>query len=101
VHPAGIQFDEEQDIHPPQPHRVDGKEVAGHDPGCLLAQEHPPRGGRAARGRIQAVSSQRGADRGRRDPNAEVQQFTLDALVAPARVLFGQANDQLLDVLIQ
>jgi hypothetical protein len=51
--------------------------------------------------RIQAVAAQRSADRGCRDPNAEVQQLTLDALVAPARVLCGQADDQLLDVLVE
>jgi hypothetical protein len=37
VHPAGVQFDEEQHIQPPQPDAVDGEEVAGNDPGGLLA----------------------------------------------------------------
>ena len=36
-----------------------------------------------------------------RHPNAEVQQLSLDALVAPARVLGGQADDQLLHVFVQ
>jgi hypothetical protein len=35
--PAGVQLDEEQDVQPPQPDRVDGEEVARHDPGRLLA----------------------------------------------------------------
>jgi len=37
VDPAGVQLDEEQDVQPPQPDRVDGEEVARHDPGRLLA----------------------------------------------------------------
>ena len=50
---------------------------------------------------IQPVAAQRRADRGGRDPHAQLEQFALDALVAPARVLSGQADDQLLDVLVQ
>jgi hypothetical protein len=50
---------------------------------------------------VQAVAVQRGADRGCRDPHAQVHQFALDALVAPARVLCGQADDQLLDGLVE
>jgi hypothetical protein len=45
------------------------------------------------------MAAKRGTDRGRRDPNPEVLQFALDALVAPAGVLAGQADDELLDVL--
>jgi hypothetical protein len=36
-----------------------------------------------------------------RDPHAQAQQLALDALVAPARVLPGQAGDQLLHVRVQ
>jgi hypothetical protein len=43
VDPPGAQFDEEQHVQPAQPHRIDGEEVAGDDPGGLLAQERPPR----------------------------------------------------------
>jgi hypothetical protein len=50
--PAGVQFDEEQHVQPPQPDRVDGEAVARDDPGGLLAQERPPARGRAARGRV-------------------------------------------------
>ena len=49
VDPPGVQFDEEQHVQPPQPHRLDGEEVAGDDPGGLLAQERPP-GASARRG---------------------------------------------------
>jgi hypothetical protein len=37
VNPAGIQLDEEQHVQPPQQDCVDGEEVAGNDPGGLLA----------------------------------------------------------------
>ncbi len=46
VHTSRVQFDEEQDVEPPQEDRVRGEEVARHDPGGLLAQERPPGGGR-------------------------------------------------------
>jgi hypothetical protein len=30
-HSAGAEFNEEQDVEPPEEHRVDGEELAGHD----------------------------------------------------------------------
>ena len=77
------------------------KQVAGDDPGGLLVQEHSPRDGRAPWRGAKPVAVQRGTDRGCRHPNAEVQQLSLDALVSPARVLGGQADDQLLHVFVQ
>jgi len=77
------------------------KQVAGEDPGGLLAQERPPRQARAPRGWVESITAQRGADRGGRDLHAEAEQFALDPLVAPAGVLGGQANDQLLQVLVE
>ena len=47
------------------------------------------------------MAAQGRADRGGRDLDAEPEELALDALVAPARVLPGQADDQLLDVLIE
>ena len=47
------------------------------------------------------MTAQRGADRGCRDRHAEPEQLALDALVAPPRVLPGQADDQLLQHLIK
>jgi len=64
VDPAGVEFYEEQYVQPAQPHRIDGEEVAGDDPGGLLAQERPPRRGRWPRCRVQPVTLQRRADRG-------------------------------------
>jgi hypothetical protein len=75
--------------------------AAGHDPRGLLAKD--PR---------QDVAARRGAgsspwrrrvvrDRGGRDPHAKPEELALDALVAPPRVLRGEADNQLLDVVVQ
>jgi hypothetical protein len=77
------------------------EQVAGDDPGGLLSEESPPGRGRPSRGRIDLMTSQRCADRGCRDWHARPLEFALDALIAPARILAGQADDQLLDVGIQ
>jgi hypothetical protein len=77
------------------------KKVARDDPGGLLMQERPPRSGRAPWRGAKSVAVQRRTDRGCRHSNAEVPQFSLDALVAPARVLGGQADDQLLCMFVQ
>jgi hypothetical protein len=77
------------------------KQVAGQDPGGLLAQERPPRRARSPWRRVQTVAAQGCADRGRRDLRAKPEQPTLDALVAPAGTLRGQAEDQLLDLRVQ
>jgi hypothetical protein len=42
VHPSACEFDNKQHRHALEEDRVDGKEVAGQDPGGLLAQERPP-----------------------------------------------------------
>jgi hypothetical protein len=77
------------------------KQVAGDDPGGLLAQERPPGDVGSPWCRVQPMAAKRRSDRGRRDPNPEVLQFALDALVAPGGVLLGQADDQLLGLLVQ
>jgi hypothetical protein len=47
------------------------------------------------------MTAQRFADRGRRDLHAKVEQFALDPLVAPAGILRGKADDQLLDLRVE
>jgi hypothetical protein len=47
------------------------------------------------------MTSERCTDRGCRDSHAKPLEFALDALITPARILAGQADDQLLDVGIQ
>jgi hypothetical protein len=101
VDSPSVQLDEEQHIQPPQPHRVDGEEIAGDDPGGLLAQEHPPGRIRPPWRGVQPTPTQHRPDGGGRDSDAQVLEFALDPLVAPARVLPGQADDQLSHVLVQ
>jgi hypothetical protein len=71
-------LNEEQHVQPSQPNGVDGEQVAGDDPGGLLAQECLPRGGCRPRGRVQSVATQRRADRGGRDADPEALKVALD-----------------------
>jgi hypothetical protein len=77
------------------------KQVAGDDPCGLLAQERPPGSVGSPWCRVEPVTAQRPADRGRRYMHAKPEQFTLDALVAPPRVLRSEADDQLLHLRVQ
>jgi hypothetical protein len=69
VHPSACELDEEQHIHPPQEHRVDGEEIASDDPGGLLTQERPPRRGCATRDGVESMTAEGSSDRGCRDPH--------------------------------
>src|SRR5512132_4666012 len=101
VDPSGVEFDEQQHLQPSQPHRVDGE--AGRRPRC----QRPAGAGTPAsscsppRRRVQPVAAERGSDRGGRDPYAKPEELALDALVAPPGVLRGEADDQLLDMVVQ
>jgi hypothetical protein len=75
--------------------------ISTHDACDLLAQERRPSTALPPRCRVEPLAAQRGPNRGRRDGHAEPQQLTLDALVAPARVLRGQPDDQLLYLRVQ
>jgi hypothetical protein len=101
VDAAGAQLDEAQHLQPPSPDRVDGQEIAGDDVGGLLAQDHPPSCSSPTGRRVQSVAAQRGADRSRRDSYTRSLELALDALVAPARVLCGETDDQLLDLVVK
>jgi hypothetical protein len=61
-------------------------------------QERPPGALGPPRYRVESVAAQRGPDRGGGDLYAELEQLALDALVAPARILRRQLDDQLLQV---
>jgi hypothetical protein len=50
---------------------------------------------------VQPMAAQRGADHRRREAHTQVEQLALDALRAPGRVLPGEADDQLLQLLVQ
>jgi hypothetical protein len=101
VCPPGIQLDEEQHIQPPQPDDVDGDEVTSDDPRLPAGARTPAtrclpgvvpdraRGGAAWYGPPWPIPARQAAG------------VALDALVAPARVLRGQADDQLLRAVVQ
>ena len=55
----------------------------------------------ATRGWVEPVAAERRADRGRRDPYTKPEELALDALVAPNAVLRGEADVELLDVVVQ
>jgi hypothetical protein len=60
----------------------------------LGAQELRPAGADPSRGRPEPRAAQHGRDRGGRDADPQLQQLTLDAHIAPARVLPRQPPDQ-------
>jgi hypothetical protein len=77
------------------------KQVAGHAPGGLLAQEHLPAAGRPPWRRVQPVTAKRRSDRSGRDVHTKPLQLALDPLIAPARIFPGQPDDQLLYIWVQ
>ncbi len=94
--PTRGQLDEEHHVQLLQPKAVDAEEVAGQDGTCLSPQESLPAQSRPPRRRRHSVAAQDTSDRGRRDLIAELAQLALDAAKAPAWVLAGQTQDQLL-----
>ncbi len=92
--PSTPKLDEEQDVEPVEQDRVDREEVGGHDMGCLGSQQGPPRGPRSPRGRPDSVVLQDPGDRARRQPDAELDQLSLDPAVAPPGVLLGQTDNE-------
>jgi len=99
--PAGVEFHEAQHLQPWQPHRLHDEEVARDHPGGLLAEERLPAAARTPRCRVESVTAKRCADRGCRHAHTKAEQLALDALVAPARVLASEADDQVVDVAVQ
>ena len=95
--PAAVERDEEQHVDPRQQHGLDGQEVTRKHRGRLLAQEASPTETVSLRRRRQPMPDQDRAHRTRRDRNTQAEQLTDDPLVAPARVLSGEPDDELLD----
>ena len=93
-----LERDEEQHVDPRQRDCLDGQEVAGKHRRRLLAQEPSPAQTVSLRGGRQPVPDQDRPHRARRDHNADAVQLTDDPLVAPARVLPGEPDDELLDL---
>ncbi len=70
-------------------------------PAAWLARERPPGRGGPRWCRVESVAAQRRSGRGGGDLHAKPLGFALDALVAPARMLGGQPDDQLLHVRVR
>ena len=96
VHVAAADFQGEEHVDPFQGDgAVDVEEVHGQHGRGLRAQEPSPgRVGGSQRCRRYPPPLEDPADRGCADAVAELEQFALDALVAPGRVLAGQPFDQ-------
>ncbi len=92
--PSTAELDEEQHVEAFERDGVDVEEVGGHDARRLGAQELTP--GRAASpgSRAEAVVPQNLGDGARGQVHPELAEFTLDAPVAPPRVLPGQTHDE-------
>jgi hypothetical protein len=75
--------------------RLAARSSNGRRPGSALGRAGTQTSwGRSARGRTEARGAQHGRDRGRGDADPELQQLTLDAHIAPARILSGKPRDQ-------
>ena len=70
-------------------------------PAAWLARERPPGRGGPRWCRVESVAAQRRSGRGGGDLHAKPLGFAFDALVAPARMLGGQPDDQLLHVRVR
>lgn len=97
VDAAGAVLDEDQRVQAPQRHGVEVQEVGGGDAVGLGGQELPPGWAGALRGGFDVGGVEDLPDRGWGDRVAEAGEFALYPAVAPAAVLPGQAQDELLD----
>ena len=91
MHTATANLDEEQDVQRLEPNGLDGEEVGSQDLLSVLPQELAP-GASTTLGRWwKVVAPEHGTDRFVRAAQAELEQLTLDAAIAPARVFATQA----------
>jgi hypothetical protein len=94
VDTAGSKLDHEQHIQALQQDGVDVKEGAGQDSLGLRGQELPPSQPGAAGCRVDAGPLENQPHRAWRDLVPKPSQFSVDAAVAPGRVLGCQPQDQ-------
>jgi hypothetical protein len=97
VDAAAAELDQEEDVERGQPDGVDGEEVGGHDLVGVLPDELAPGAMTASGSREQVMAAEDLADGDVGAAVAEPEQFTLDATVAPAGVLAGEAEDELVE----
>jgi|SRR5579872_4784690 len=77
---------------------VDGEEVTGQDGTGLGGQKLGPARSLASRGRRHPLPPKNSSCRVRCDLITELEQFSLDPAIAPTRILTGQAQDQLFEL---
>ena len=96
--PAGGDLDYKQHVQAFEEHRVHGEEVHRQHTFGLRSEELPPRDGRPLRRWVNTGELQDGPDGAGPYPVAEPAQLTVDAAVAPGRVLPGQPQHQSADL---
>jgi hypothetical protein len=92
------QLDEEQYVEALQRDRLHGEEVDGEHALRLRPQKRPPRDARALPGRADASLAQDLLDGRRRHSKAQTVDLASDPLIAPTRVLAGEAKHELADL---
>jgi hypothetical protein len=97
VNAATADLDEEEDVEPGQPHGIDGEEVGSQDLIGVLANEVAPRALASPWSWRQIVTAEHLADGEVGAAVAELEELALDAAIAPARVLPGQAEDEFVE----
>jgi hypothetical protein len=97
VDAAGAVFDEDQGVQALERDGVQVREVGGDDAVAWVVRELSPGRAGALWGGVDAGCVEDFPSRGRCDRVVEAVGFALDAAVAPAAVLPGQAQDDLLD----
>jgi hypothetical protein len=100
VDAAPLYFRDEQDVESAQPDGVEVEEVAGQQPSRLGSEEGAPVGVYPARRRPQVRGGQDAADGAGSDGVSEAGELALDAAVSPARVLLGQPDDELAELVV-
>src|SRR5262245_44054865 len=89
-----VDLHKDQHVERLKQHGLDSEEIAGKDGPGVGAQELSPGRTVASRSRRYAMTPEQASDSSRRDLVSELEQFALDAAIAPARVLAGQAQYQ-------
>jgi hypothetical protein len=95
---TGGDLDHKQHVQTFEQHRVHGEEVHRQDAVGLGPQELPPRERRPDRCRVDTAALQDGPDGAGPKLVPEPAQLTVDAAVAPGRVLPGQPQHQIADL---
>jgi len=98
VDPAGADLDHEQHLQPLEEHGVDGEQVHRQHTLGLRPQELPPWDGRPLRRWVNTSSLEDGPCGAGPDPGAESAQLSVDAAVAPGRVLLANRSTSSADL---